>query len=219
MSAVDFFAAARAYRREITGTQDGLTTEDVEALNAATVGRWKPKGPQTAGGAGTATGGALRASQRAIDLIHSFETLRLMPYRDPGSKNGLPITCGWGTTVDENGGPIPLGVPWTKEKADRLFARDLAKFEAGVNRLLGGAPTTQNQFDALLSLAYNIGLDEDADTIAEGLGDSSLLRKHKAGDYAGAAEAFKSWRFNDGRELKGLVRRRAAEAEMYRGRS
>lgn len=226
MSAVDFFAAARAYKRELTGTTDKLTDDDVTVLNAATVGRWKPVkaatapsgagGPKTPGIAATPKGGLLRASQRGIDLIHSFETLKLMPYRDPGSKNGLPITCGWGTTVDENGGPIPLGVPWTREKADRLFARDLAKFEAGVNRLLGGARTTQAQFDALVSLAYNIGLDEDADTIAEGLGDSSLLRKHKAGDYAGAAEAFKAWRFNDGRELAGLKRRRAAEAALYK---
>lgn len=159
--------------------------------------------------------GALRASQAAIDLMHSFESCRLQAYPDPGSRDGHPWTIGWGAT----GPGIARGVVWTQAQADERFRADLAKFEAGVNRLLGGAPTTQHQFDALVSLAYNIGLDEDADTIAEGLGDSTLLRKHKAGDYEGAANAFRSWRFNDGRELRGLVRRREAEAALYRGRA
>ncbi len=125
-----------------------------------------------------------RASQRGIDLIHSFETLKLTSYKDPGSKNGLPITNGWGTTVDENGKPIPLGAVWTKEKADRLFARDLTKFENAVTKLVGTAPTTQGQFDALVSFAYNIGEGDG------GLKTSTLLRKHLSGDYAGAKAEF-----------------------------
>lgn len=157
----------------------------------------------------------LKISQRGIDLIHSFEQLRLTSYPDPGSKNGLPVTCGWGTTRDEDGGPIPLGAVWTREKADRLFARDLATFEQGVNLLLAGAPTTQAQFDALVSFAYNVGLDIDDDTVAEGLGDSTLLRKHKAGDFVGAQAQFALWNKNDGKVLNGLVRRRAAEAALY----
>ena len=154
----------------------------------------------------------LRTSQRGIDLIHSFETCKLEAYPDPGSKDGHPWTIGWGST----GSGISRGVRWTQEQCDERFKRDLAKFEDGVTRLLAGAPTTQNQFDALVSLAYNIGLDEDADTIAEGLGDSSLLRRHKAGDYERAADAFGSWVFNDGRKMRGLERRRAAEEAMYR---
>lgn len=168
-------------------------------------------------GAGVVPAIGMKVSDAGIALIHSFESLKLTSYKDPGSRNGLPITNGWGTTTDEEGGRIPLGVVWTKEKADRLFRRDLERFEAGVNRLLQGTPTSQNQFDALVSIAYNIGLDEDADTIAEGLGDSTLLRKHKAGDYEGAARAFGSWIYNDGKRLRGLERRRAAEAKMYRG--
>lgn len=156
-----------------------------------------------------------RASPKAIALMHSFESCVLKAYPDPGSKNGDPWTIGWGST----GPDIVKGLVWTQAQADARFARDLAKFEDGVNRLLGSAPTSQDQFDALVCLAYNIGLDEDADTIAEGLGDSSLLRKHKAGDFEGAAKAFASWRFNDGREMKGLVRRRKAEAALYRGQS
>lgn len=184
----------------------GLTKADVDLINRA-----------LAGDVTAAVRSGLRASQRGIDLIHSFEQLRLTSYKDPGSKDGLPITCGWGTTRDDGGGPIKLGVVWTREKADRLFARDLAEFEQGVNLLLAGAPTTQSQFDALVSFAYNVGLDNDEDTKAEGLGDSSLLRKHLAGDYAGAKAAFGSWIYNDGKKMNGLVRRRDAEAALYGG--
>ncbi|HYE46207.1 MAG TPA: lysozyme [Caulobacter sp.] len=182
----------------------GLTQPEVDQINRALMGDL----------ATTAREG-MRISQRGIDLIHSFEQLRLTSYPDSGSKNGLPVTCGWGTTRDEDGSPIKLGAVWTKEKADRLFARDIATFEQGVNLLLAGAPTTQAQFDALVSFAYNVGLDIDDDTVAEGLGDSSLLRKHKAGDYAGAQAAFGSWIYNDGKKLNGLIRRRAAEAALY----
>lgn len=156
-----------------------------------------------------------RVSKAAVDLLHSFEGCRLEAYPDPGSKDGHPWTIGWGAT----GPGIGPGVKWTQEQADARFLSDLAKFEDGVTRLIGNAPTSQGQFDALVSLAFNIGLDEDADTIAEGLGDSTLLRKHKAGDFEGAAKAFRSWRFNDGRELRGLIRRRAAEEKLYRGQS
>ena len=151
--------------------------------------------------------GGLLPSAKAIDLIHSFESLKLNSYRDPGSRNGLPITNGWGTTIDENGEPIPLGAVWTREKADRLFARDLARFSQKVAALLGSAPTTQNQFDALVSFAYNVGTGA--------LADSTLLRKHKAGDFAGAKAEFARWNKNDGKVLNGLTKRRAAESGLY----
>lgn len=156
-----------------------------------------------------------RVSKAAVDLLHEFESCKLTAYPDPGSADGRPWTIGWGST----GAGIGPGVVWTQEQADARFLSDLAKFEDGVTRLIGSAPTSQGQFDALVCIAYNIGLDEDADTIAEGLGDSTLLRKHKAGDFEGAANAFKSWRFNDGKEMRGLVRRRAAEAKLYRGQA
>jgi lysozyme len=67
--------------------------------------------------------------------------------------------------------------------------------------------TTQSQFDALVSFAYNVGLSA--------LNDSTLLRLHKAGDYAGAKAQFARWDKNDGKVIKGLARRRAAEAALY----
>jgi lysozyme len=157
----------------------------------------------------------MMTSPVGVALIHSFESLKLVSYKDPGSVDGKPITNGWGTTRDEDGKPIKLGVIWSREKGDRLFARDLRDVEIGVNLLLQGKPTTQSQFDALVSFAYNVGLDIDEDTKAEGLGDSALLRFHLAGQYASAKAAFASWKFNDGKVMKGLVNRRAAEAALY----
>lgn len=154
-----------------------------------------------------------RVTAGIVKLVHGFEGCKLKAYPDPGSRDGHPWTIGYGAT----GTGIGPGVVWTQEQADARFLIDLARFEDGVSRLIGEAPTAQHQFDALVSLAYNIGLDEDADTIAEGLGDSTLLRKHKAGDFDGAARAFLSWSFNDGRRMKGLLNRRSREAQWYRG--
>lgn len=179
----------------------GLTQAEVDRVNAALYG--DVVGAQER-----------RTSDRGIALIHGFESCKLQAYKDPGP-TGLPITIGWGSTTDENGQPIRLGTVWSQERADARFRLDLAKFEQGVSLLLGDSPTTQNQFDALVSFAYNVGLDIDNDTIAEGLGDSTLLRKHKAGDYAGAKAEFAKWNKAGGQVLRGLTRRRAAEAELY----
>lgn len=181
-----------------------LTQAEVERINVA-LGRT----------IATAAVTGMKSTHRAAEIIHEFEGFRAQAYPDPGSKNGLPVTCGYGSTRHLDGRPIKLGETWTREYAARVFARDLAVFEQGVNLLLKGRPTTQNQFDALVSLAYNIGLDIDDDAHAEGLGDSTLLKHHLAGDYARARAAFRSWRFNDGKEMPGLVRRREAEAALY----
>lgn len=156
----------------------------------------------------------MKTSQRGLDLIHSFESFKATTYPDPGP-TGKPVTGGWGTTRDENGQPFKLGVTYDRAYWDRLFARDLSSVETGVNVLLAGKPTTQNQFDALVSFAYNVGLDIDDDTLAEGLGDSTLLKRHLAGDYAGAKAQFALWNKAQGKVLNGLTRRRAAEAGLY----
>jgi len=188
--------------RKIKGK--GLLQPEVDSINRAL-------GVITA----AASREGMQTSPAGVALIHSFESLRLTSYPDPGSKNGKPVTNGWGTTRDEGGGPIPLGAVWTREKADRLFARDLRDVEIGVNILLCGKPTSQAQFDALVSFAYNVGLDMNGNGIAEGLGDSTLLKRHMSGNFTGAAAEFPKWNKNDGVVMKGLVRRRAAEAALY----
>lgn len=138
----------------------------------------------------------------------------LYPKNGPLVSKGAPWTIGFGTT----GPGITRGLVWTLAQCEKAFDNHIREFEAGVNRLLARNPkavTTQNQFDALVSFAYNCGLDENRNGIAEGLGDSTLLRKHLAGDTKGAAAEFAKWNKANGKVLNGLTRRRAAEAALY----
>lgn len=162
--------------------------------------------PQGVSGAG----GALRPSVGAFNIIKEFEGYaRALPngdcqaYPDPGS-GGDPWTIGFGST----GHGIAKGVVWTRQMAEARLEADVIKFAGGVAQRIGGAATTQGQFDAMTSLAYNIGLGN--------FESSTVLRKHKAGDNANAANAFGSWNRAAGHVMPGLTRRRAAEAALYR---
>lgn len=139
----------------------------------------------------------------ATKLMHQFEGCRLKAYPDPGSRNGHPWTIGWGST----GPGIGPGVVWTQEQADARFLDDLSKFGNRVAALLDDVPTTGHQMAALVSLAYNIG--------TSALAGSTVMRRHKAGNYPGAQVAFLMWNKNDGKVMRGLTRRREAEAALY----
>lgn len=145
-------------------------------------------------------------SPRIIDFIKGYETCKLVAYMP--TKNDVP-TLGWGST----GPDIKLGMRWTQEQADARFAADLAKFAAGVASRLKSAATTQAQFDAMVSLAYNIGLANFA--------GCSVLANHIAGRYGTAALAFGLWNKQRDKKtgnlvvLNGLTRRRKAEAMIY----
>jgi lysozyme len=155
-----------------------------------------------------------RASPNAVVVMHYFEDCRLQAYPDPGSRDGQPWTIGWGHT----GPDVKPGTVWTQQQADEAFMADLRVIERGVASLIQ-VPVSQGQFDALVSFAYNVGLDIDSDTRAEGLGDSTLLRKLNAADYAGAALEFLKWDKNGGRPMRGLTRRRYAERALFTGMS
>ena len=197
MNRVTIFQAVRAAARPNLFADPGNVLALDNLLDAFDVPR--DQKPQS--------GEQLRASPKAVRLIHSSEDCELTAYKDPGSDDGLPITIGWGSTTDENGKPIKLGDVWSQERADTRFAMDLAKFEADVRSMIGSAPTTQNQFDALVSFTYNLGKGN--------VSGSTLMAKHKAGDYAAAKANFAKWIYNDGKVMKGLIRRRAAEAALY----
>ena len=94
-----------------------------------------------------------------------------------------------------------------RAEAEKHLAKRLDEFQAGVLKLCDDAQFTQNQLDAMTCLAYNIGLGNFA--------KSSVLRYGKRGEHRRAAEAFKLWNKAGGVVLKGLVRRRDAEAELY----
>jgi len=123
-------------------------------------------------------------------------------YPDPGT-GGDPWTIGWGTT----GADIKPGLTWTLQQCNDRFATDLGNFAGKVSAVLGNAPTSQNQFDAMVSFAYNVGIGN--------LSSSTLLKKHKAGDFAGAQAQFAAWNKAAGKVLPGLTKRRAAEAALY----
>ena len=157
--------------------------------------------------------------KQGISLIKQFEGCHkklpdgtIAAYPDPGTGN-LPITIGWGSTIGPDGKPLARNAVMTQDQVDRLFERDLEKYSAEVAAALGSSltGTSQAQFDALTSFGYNVGTGA--------LSRSTLLRKHKAGDYAGAAKEFARWNRAGGRVLAGLTRRRAAEAELYRSGS
>lgn len=151
----------------------------------------------------------MKLSNNGKKLIKSFEKLELIAYPDPGT-GGAPWTIGWGHTGPE----VVPGLVWTPAQADAAFDRDVAQFERDVTSLVK-VPVNQNQFDALVSFAFNTGSDIDADTIAEGLGDSTLLKKLNAGDYDGAANEFLKWNKSGGRVMNGLTRRRNAERTLF----
>lgn len=155
----------------------------------------------------------LHPSRKGLDLIKSFEGYHKATadggceaYPDPGS-GGDPWTIGFGST----GPDIKKGTRWTRAQADERFKAHVEEFAAGVRKLIGDATTTQGEFDALVSLAYNVGLGN--------LSSSTLLRLHKAGDKVGAADQFARWNKAAGRIMAGLTRRRAAEAALYRGQA
>jgi GH24 family phage-related lysozyme (muramidase) len=151
---------------------------------------------------------ARRIGPDGVALIKRFEgCARLRPdgmieaYPDPGT-GGAPWTIGWGAT----GAGIGAGTVWTQGACDARLTADLVRYADDVSETLGDAPTTQPQFDALVSFHYNTGAIRRA----------TLTRKHCAGDFAGAAREFARWNRAGGRVLKGLSIRRAAEAELYR---
>jgi lysozyme len=144
-------------------------------------------------------------SKQGLDLIKLFESLKLKAYRCPAGV----WTVGYGHTL----GVYP-GMTITPELAEKFLVDDVWNFEREVESLVK-VPITQSQFDALVSFAFNIGSDIDEDTIAEGLGDSTLLRKLNSGDILGAANEFPKWNKSKGKVLNGLTRRRAAERDLF----
>lgn len=139
----------------------------------------------------------MKTSLKGIALIKEYEGLRLGAYL---CSAGV-LTIGYGHT-----GGVKEGDLITEQKAEQLLQDDLKKFENGVLRLVR-VPLTQNQFDALVSFAFNLGVGN--------LGKSTLLKMLNDRDYKGAASQFIRWNKAAGKELAGLTRRRIAESELF----
>ncbi|MEO0464222.1 MAG: lysozyme [Pseudomonadota bacterium] len=166
------------------------------------------------------TVGARAISSAGIALIKRFEGCArqrrdglIEAYPDPGT-GGDPWTIGWGATgADDRSGAelgarIKAGLVWTRAECDARLERDLKRYARDVAQAIGETPTTQSQFDAMVSFHYNTGA----------IARATLTKRHIARDYTGAAGEFKRWNKAGGRVLKGLVRRRTEEEALYRGK-
>lgn len=144
----------------------------------------------------------MKTSSKGIDFIKSFETLQTQAYKAVQTEQYYTIGYGhYGPDV------IP-GTTITEIEAERLLAEDLADTERAVNNSTAGWNLKQCQFDALVSLAFNVGINA--------FRNSTLLKmiKQGASEYVIRNE-FGRWCHSGGRVLKGLQRRRQAEADMY----
>ena len=138
----------------------------------------------------------MKTSQKGIDFIKSFEGFEAKPYRCSANK----LTIGYGHVIRTGETYTHL----TEQQANDLLASDLVRFETDILDCVD-VPMTQNQFDALVSLAFNVGGDA--------VKKSTLVRMLNNGD--NCADQFLRWDKCDGRPLAGLTRRRAAEREMF----
>jgi lysozyme len=141
-------------------------------------------------------------NQAGIDLIKGFESCQLTAYQDV---RGI-WTIGWGHIAG-----VTDGMVFTQDQADDALMADLRGAESAVERGVGAADTTDDQFAAMVSLCYNIG--------AGAFAGSTVLREHCAAAYQAAADAFLMWNKAtiDGvlKEVAGLTRRREAEQALY----
>lgn len=140
-------------------------------------------------------------SQNAIDMIKQFEGLRLSTYKCTSGRNSI----GYGTTYIDNQ-PIASNLRITEDQASELLVKDVEKISKQISNLLR-VNITQNQFDALVSFAYNIGINQFA--------RSALLRLINIDDIEGASKQFIRWNKSGGVEQSGLTRRRIAEADLF----
>jgi lysozyme len=144
-------------------------------------------------------------------LIKSFEACKLTAYKIGND----PWTIGWGATYYQDGRRIKKGDKITQQQADELFDFHLNVYCVEVKQVVK-VPLNDNQFSALVSFAFNCGTDIDADTLPEGLGDSTLLKKvNKNSADITIRNEFMKWISKGTIFEKGLLRRRKAEADLY----
>lgn len=135
----------------------------------------------------------------ALPLIKHFEGCRLTGYLD---SVGIP-TVGWGTT----GPDVTEGMCVTQQWADDRLEQRVIELEGQIDRRLGDAVVADNIMGALVSFAYNLGINA--------LLGSTLWKKLLAGDTTGAAAQFSLWDHAGGKVLLGLTHRRYAEAQCF----
>lgn len=148
----------------------------------------------------------MKINAATLDLVKRWEGFSATAYPDPAT-GGDPITIGYGTTARAGVGIEPkMGMTITQAQAEKYLVRGLKKFAAQILPLIR-RPVNENQFGAMLSLAYNIG--------PTAFSRSTLLRKFNEGDVQGAANEFPRWNKANGKVMRGLKLRREDERELF----
>ena len=142
----------------------------------------------------------MKTSEKGLDLIKKSEGFSAKSYPDPGTK-AAPYTAGWGSTRHIDGTPIKLGETFTTEQAEAMLQHDLTKFEAIVEKKVT-IQLNQNQFDALVCHTYNTG---GSDTLFTLVNEGKDVKVWWTTKYITGG----------GKELKGLITRRAAEYALF----
>ena len=152
----------------------------------------------------------MKTGERGLKLIKEFEGCKLSAYQCPAGV----WTIGIGSTHYGDGTPVTKNRTLPNEGAAiALLAATIGKYEKAVNDV--GVELTQNEFDACVCLAYNIGIG-DKIVGKGGFCNSTLVKMLKAGDdKAEIAKQFLRWDKAGGKPLAGLTRRRNAEAELF----
>lgn len=146
----------------------------------------------------------MKLDANGLHFIANQEGFRGKPYICAAGK----LTIGFGHVIGNlEKQRFEKGI--TREEAEILLEKDIAKFTAAVNTLVK-QPLTQGEFNSLVSFSFNVGVTAFA--------RSTLLRKLNAGDKAGAAAEFGRWVNGGGRRLPGLVKRRQLESLMFQGK-
>ncbi len=147
----------------------------------------------------------MRISDTGLELIKLSEGCICKPYLCAA---GVP-TIGYGSTRHTDGRRVKItDHPITQTKAEAMLRGDVVRTETAVSNFVD-VPLKQHQFDALVSLVYNIGI--------QAFKDSTLLKKLNAMDYAGAAEEFLRWNKAKGKVVAGLANRRERERALFMG--
>lgn len=147
----------------------------------------------------------MRTNKRGLDLIKEFEGLRLMPYLCSANVG----TIGWGSTFYEDGKKVQLtDKPISRARAEQLLINTITHFEKQLYPILSGLMLNDNQFSALVSFTFNVGVAN--------FKKSTLLKiiKENPND-KDITEQFLRWNKANKKELPGLTRRRQAEAKLY----
>lgn len=144
-------------------------------------------------------------NSETLQHVKKWEGLKLTAYPDPGSRNGEPWTIGFGHVSDGHL-KVYRGLTISPAQAEAALEYDLNETAAAISDLVK-VELTDNQFGALVSFAFNVGISAFA--------KSTMLKRLNKGDYAAVPQQMARWIYNDGKPMDGLVNRRAAEAGLW----